>query len=42
MKFTGAKAELHCSDINFRVVQWLDKETNRCFEFLTNSRELSV
>ncbi len=42
MKFTGAKAKLHCSDTNFRVVQWLDKETNRWFEFLTNSQELSA
>ncbi len=42
MKFTGAKAKLHCSETNFRVVQWLDKETNRWFEFLTNSQELSA
>ena len=42
MKFTGAIAKLHCSETNFRVVQWLDKETNRWFEFLTNSQELSA
>ena len=42
MKFTGAKAKLHCSETTFRVVQWLDKETNRCFEFLTNSQKLSA
>mgnify|MGYP000388714708 CR=1 FL=1 len=42
MTFTGAKAKLHCFETNFRVVQWLDKETNRCFEFLTNSWELKA
>lgn len=42
MKFTGLKAKEHCSDTSFRVVQWLDKETNRWFEFLTNSKELSA
>ena len=41
-EITGAKAKLHCSETNFRVVQWLDKETNRWFEFLTNSQELSA
>lgn len=42
MKFTGLKAKEHCSDTSFRVVQWPDKETNRWFEFLTNSKELSA
>ena len=42
MKFTGSKAKLLYSETNFRVVQWLDKETNRWFEFLTNSPELSA
>ena len=42
MKFTGAIAKLHCSETNFRVVQWFDKEINRWFEFLTNSQELSA
>ena len=42
MTFTGVKAQEHCADTSFRVVQWLDKETNRWFEFLTNSKELSA
>ncbi len=42
MKFTGLKAKEHCSGTSFRVVQWPDKETNRWFEVLTNSKELSA
>ncbi|WP_300874396.1 hypothetical protein [uncultured Parasutterella sp.] len=42
MTFTGVKAQVHCPDTSFRVVQWWDKETIRWFEFLTNSKELSA
>ena len=42
MSFTGTQAKKHCSDARFRVVQWYDKESDRWFEFLTNSRELSA
>lgn len=41
MKFTGTKAKKLCSDTGFRVVQCLDKTTNRWFESLTISKELS-
>lgn len=42
MAFTGTKAKKHCSDARFRVVQWHDRKTDRWFEFLTNSKELSA
>ena len=35
-------AKKHCADTRFRVVQWFDQKTNRWFEFLTNSKELTA
>lgn len=42
MSFTGTKARQVCGDARFRVVQWHDQQSDRWFEFLTNSRELSA
>lgn len=42
MSFTGTTARKHCADTRFRVVQWFDEQSNRWFEFLTNSNELSA
>lgn len=42
MSFTGTQAKKQCADIRFRVVQWYDRQSNRWFEFLTNSSELKA
>ena len=42
MSFTGTQARKHCEDMRFRVVQWYDEKTDRWFEFLTNSKELTA
>lgn len=42
MTFTGTKAKKKCADIRFRVVQWYDRQSDRWFEFLTNSTELKA
>ena len=42
MSFTGTQARKHCEDMRFRVVQWYGEKTDRWFEFLTNSKELTA
>ena len=40
MSFTGTQAKKQFADIRFMVVQSYERQSNRWFEFLTNSSEL--
>ena len=41
IQFDSPAGRQACGDLEFRVIQWYDKQTDRWFEFLTNDMDLT-